>query len=198
MTKDEALILLKSAFKSLNTELTEEEWAYVANHCIFQKRKSKSIIIEEGRIQKNIYFLTSGLIRGFYINDEGKEITIRFINHQGWTTHYSALIGYTPSKYIFQALEISEIIALPFSVIQEGYNKYKGLERFGRLVAEHVLKTQQRRIESFQFLNAEQRYLNFIENHPALYNRISLTHLSSYIGIQRQSLTRIRQKLASK
>ncbi len=71
------------------------------------------------------------------------------------------------------------------------------MERFGRLVAERVLTNQQQRIESFQFLNAEQRYLEFIETYPELYNRVSLTHLSTYLGIQRQSLTRIRQKLAS-
>jgi Mn-dependent DtxR family transcriptional regulator len=56
---------------------------------------------------------------------------------------------------------------------------------------------QQRRIESFLFENAETRYLDFIKESPDVYSRVSLTQLSSFLGIERQSLTRIRKKLAS-
>jgi DNA-binding MarR family transcriptional regulator len=55
---------------------------------------------------------------------------------------------------------------------------------------------QQRRIESFLFENAETRYLDFIKENPDLFNRVSLSYLASYLGIERQSLTRIRKKLA--
>jgi hypothetical protein len=65
-------------------------------------------------------------------------------------------------------------------------------------VAEEVVVMQQSRIESFLFENAEQRYLNFISSNPNLFNRISLTYLSSYLGIERQSLSRIRKSLKQK
>jgi hypothetical protein len=71
-----------------------------------------------------------------------------------------------------------------------------GFERNGRLIAEEVLRQQQRRIESFQFDSAEQRYLDFIKEHPELFNRVSLTHLSSFLGIERPSLSRIRKRIA--
>ena len=63
-------------------------------------------------------------------------------------------------------------------------------------MAEAVLKSQQKRIESFLFETAEERYLNFVNDHADIFNRISLSQLSTYLGIERQSLTRIRQKLA--
>jgi len=80
--------------------------------------------------------------------------------------------------------------------MKEGMAKFSGIELFGRMMAENILKMQQRRIESFQFLNAEQRYLEFIRESPELFNRISLSHLSTYLGIQRPSLSRIRKKIA--
>ena len=55
---------------------------------------------------------------------------------------------------------------------------------------------QQRRIESFLFDNAETRYLDFVKENPNLLNRVSLSYLASFLGIERQSLTRIRKKLA--
>lgn len=192
-----SLQIFKSSFLSIYPELSKKEWEYLSSNIEILEAASKSLIIEENQIQKNLFFLTSGLIRGFYIDEKGEEITIRFINNRGWITHYSALISSMPSKYIFQALEQSEIIVLPYSTVQKGYKKFKGLEKFGRLIAESVLKTQQRRIEQFQFLTAEERYLTFIKDSPELFNRISLSHLSTYLGIKRQSLTRIRKKLAT-
>jgi Mn-dependent DtxR family transcriptional regulator len=56
---------------------------------------------------------------------------------------------------------------------------------------------QQRRIESFLFENAETRYLDFIKENLDLFNRVSLSNLASFLGIERQTLTRIRKKLAN-
>ncbi len=82
--------------------------------------------------------------------------------------------------------------------MQECYTKYKNFEKYGRLVAENLLVMKNNRIESFLFENAEQRYLNFVKENAELLSRISLTHLSSFLGIERQSLTRIRKKLIQK
>ena len=54
---------------------------------------------------------------------------------------------------------------------------------------------KQERIDSFIFDNAETRYMNFLKSNPDLNNRITVTMLSSYLGIERQTLTRIRKKI---
>lgn len=190
--------IFKTAFLSIYPKLDDAVWNYIQENSQIISIPRKHKIIEEHKIQKNLFYLTSGLVRGFYINDKGEEITIRFLNNQGWVTNYSALIGQIPSQYIFQTLEPAELIILPFDLVKKGYQQFRGLETFGRLIAENVLKQQQERIESFQFLNAEQRYLQFIEKYPALFNRISVSHLCTYLGIQRQSLTRIRKKISQK
>jgi CRP-like cAMP-binding protein len=82
--------------------------------------------------------------------------------------------------------------------MQWAYKTFPKFEKYGRLITEEILKMQQHRIESFIFQTAEERYLDFIKQNPDLYNRISLSHLCSYLGIERQTLTRIRQKLARK
>ncbi len=188
----------KSALTSIYPDLEENEWQYLSENTNTVALPSKSILIEENIIQQHLFFMTSGLVRGFYVDDQGEEITIRFIHHAGWITHYSALISKRPSTYIFQTLEPSECLALPFIAVEEGYKKFKGLEKFGRLIAENVLQLQQKRIEQFQFLSAEERYLAFIEDYPELFHRVSISHLCTYLGIKRQSLTRIRKKLASR
>jgi uncharacterized phage protein gp47/JayE len=80
--------------------------------------------------------------------------------------------------------------------MQDSYSKFYLLERYGRLIAEEVLKQHQKRIESFLFENAEDRYLDFIKTFPNIHDRVSLSYLSTYLGIERQSLTRIRKKIS--
>ncbi len=190
--------ILSNAILDLNPKIETDAMDYLLESCTFSTYKNKTEIIKSQANQRNLYFLASGLVRGYYIDDRGNDITIRFVNNQGWVTHYTALLSNTPSKYTFQCLEESVIIKLPFEQIRTGYNRFPSLERLGRLIAESVLQTQQARIESFQFLDAEERYLEFLKNHPELFNRVSVSHLCTYLGIQRQSLTRIRKKIASR
>lgn len=190
--------ILSNVILHLNPQMNKDALDYLLESCTFSTYKNKDEIIKPLESQRNLYFLTSGLVRGYYIDEKGNDITIRFINNQGWITHYTALLSNTPSKYTFQCLEECSVINLPFEKINEGYNQFSSLERLGRLIAESVLKTQQARIESFQFLDAEERYLEFLDNYPELFNRVSLSHLCTYLGLQRQSLTRIRKKIASR
>lgn len=182
--------------KSLCPKLTEVELQYLQSGLTISQLQSKHFYIHAGTIQEEIGFVYSGLIRSFYVDEKGNEITVNFIRENRYTTHYSAFITRTPSKYYFQCIEPCIIVNLSYTHIQKGYDQFPGIERYGRLVAEMVLQFQQRRIESFLFESAEERYLDFIQENPDLFNRVSLSHLSSFLGMERQTLTRIRQKLA--
>lgn len=156
----------------------------------------KHFFIHANVIQQEIGFVFQGLIRAFYIDNQGNEITVNFVQENRYATHYTAFITRTPGKYYFQCIEPTILVNLSYDHIQTGYDKFPDIERYGRLTAEEVLKFQQKRIENFLFDTAEQRYLDFIKENPDLFNRVSLSHLSSFLGMERQTLTRIRQKLA--
>jgi CRP-like cAMP-binding protein len=188
----------KEAVLAIHPELTEEEWQFLRSGCTIRDFNKKDLFIEEGEIQTAIGFVVSGLLRGYYIDQKGEDMTIRFVQENGYVTDYPALINQSPSKYSFQCLEQCQIILLPHDHMLKGYNSHKGLDRFGRLIAENILSFQQTRIQDFQFLQAEERYAKFVEEYPGLFNRVSLSQLSSYLGIQRPSLSRIRKKIASR
>jgi CRP/FNR family transcriptional regulator, anaerobic regulatory protein len=178
--------------------LLAKELRYFQNGMNIIQLPTKHFLIHSGEVQKQIGFVASGLLRAFYIDDNGNEITIRFIAENNFATDYPAFICQAPSKYYIQCLEPSCIINLSYNYVQQGYDTHAGLERFGRLIAEAVLKSQQKRIESFLFDNAETRYINFVNDYPDLFNRVSLSYLSTYLGIERQSLSRIRKKISQK
>jgi CRP-like cAMP-binding protein len=182
--------------KSLCPKLTDVELEYIEGGLAITELKSRHFYIHAGVIQNEIGFLYSGLIRSFYVDENGNEMTVNFIRENRYATHYSAFINRTPSRYHFQCIEPSVVVNLSYHHIRNGYDKFPGIERYGRLIAEAVLQFQQKRIESFLFETAEKRYLDFIHENPDLFHRVSLTHLASFLGIERQTLTRIRQKMA--
>ena len=192
-----AITTYLNSFQAICPNATIEELKYLESGLSVIELKPKHFFIHANTMQKEIGFVYSGLLRAFYIDNNGDEISVNFFRENRYATHYSAFITQTPSKYYFQCLEPTVLVTISYKHIQEGYERFPIFERYGRLVAEAVLKIQQKRIEGFLFDNAETRYLDFIKENPDLFNRVSLSYLASYLGIERQSLTRIRKKLAS-
>lgn len=188
-------LFLKSA-KTICPSMTADELSLFASKLSPKDLKKKDLFLQAGKVQKAIGFIAEGLVRSFYIDNEGNEITVGFYKEGDYATHYASYIARKPSLYTIQCLEPTKMLCLGYEDHQWIYQQSANFERYGRLITEEILKRQQARIESFIFESAEQRYLHFIENNSALFNRISLSHLCSYLGIERQSLTRIRQKLS--
>ena len=192
----EAITIYLDSVKSLCPKLTNEELEYLKSGLRIIELHPKDFYIHANTIQQEIGFVYHGLIRAFYVDEKGNEITVKFVSENHYATDYTAFITCTPSKYYFQCIEPTFIVNISYEHIQSGYEKFPNFERYGRLVAEAVLQYQQKRIESFLFETAEERYLDFVKEYPDLFNRVSLSHLSSFLGIERQTLTRIRQRLA--
>lgn len=192
----EAFKAYLDSVKAICPEVTDQYLAFLEPGLTLSELKPKHFYIHANTLQNEIGFVYRGLLRSFFVNPEGKEITVKFIPENRFATDYTAFISRMPGKYHFQCIEPCTIVNISYDLIQEGYTRFQKFERYGRLVAEEYLKLQQRRIEGFLFVNAEKRYLDFIQENPDLISRISLSHLSSYLGIERQSLTRIRQRLA--
>lgn len=190
-------IFLKSV-KAICPDLTDAELLQFSSKLSVIELKKKALFLQSGKMQKAIGFVAKGLVRSFFIDQDGNEINVGFYSEGDYATHYPAFITQQPSLYTIQCLEPTTFVCLSFEGQQSIYQQSPGFERYGRLIAEEVLKRQQARIESFIFQTSEQRYLDFTRSHPALFNRISLSHLCSYLGIERQTLTRIRQKIAHK
>lgn len=185
-----------NAVRTLCPNVSHTALNYLKSGLRVVELQPKHFFIHANVIQQEIGFVFQGLIRAFHIDNQGNEITVNFVQENRYATHYTAFITRTPGKYYFQCIEPTILVNLSYDHIQTGYDKFPDIERYGRLIAEEVLKFQQKRIESFLFDTAEQRYLDFIKENPDLFNRVSLSHLSSFLGMERQTLTRIRQKLA--
>lgn len=196
MMKD-AINAYLNTVKTICPKVTSNELNYIESGLNVNELKPKDFYISANMIQNEIGFVFSGLLRFFYVDKKLNQITVKFVCENEFATDFPAFINQTPSKYYFQCIEPTIIVSLSLQHILEGYEKFPILERYGRLVAEEIVKIQQKRIASFLFETAEERYIQFVKEYPTLFNRVSVSDLSSYLGIERQSLTRIRKKLTN-
>ena len=192
---EEAIEVYLNSYKKINPELTTEELDFVKSSISILKLKKKEIYISENELQNSIGFIYSGLIRSYFTNGNGKEINNAFFSEGEFVTDYLSFITQQKTKYTFQCLEDCVIIAISYDTVNTAYNTYKNYANFGRKIAEWALANRTGKYESFLYEDAEQRYLRFLRENKNILNRISLSHLSSYLGIERQSLSRIRSKI---
>ena len=178
--------------------LSPEAKEFTRSILILEKYDKKEFLFKSGEVQKEVCYICQGLVRKYYINEKGSEIITGFSSENDYATDYPSFLRQKPSKYHIECLEPSIIVKMPYEKLQEAYRKHKDSEMYGRLVAQKVLTRETDRVESFLFESAEERYLNFIGQNKDIINRISLSHLASYLGIERQSLSRIRSKLAKR
>ncbi len=177
--------------------LTENDCSLFEPFLKTKNYPAKAYFLTEGKVCQEIGFVNKGSFRTYYLAD-GKEINTHFMFDNDFVTDYDSFLQSKPSRYFIQALEETQIVTFNLSALQNAYDQSKNWERFGRMIAEQSYKLTTRRVESFLFLDGEQRYLDLLNNQPKIFERIPLYHIASYLGLERESVSRLRKKIAAR
>jgi len=177
------------------TAFSEEECLLFIPFLNRKTLKKGDFFLKEGQKSNEIAFIEKGILRLFYLSD-GKEINNHFFLENDYAVSYLDFLKNRPSRYYIQVLEDCELFTFDAQSLQKAYDNSKNWERFGRIIAESVYAIATNRFESFLFLSVKERYLQMINDYPRFIERIPLYHLASYLGIERESLSRIRKEIA--
>jgi CRP-like cAMP-binding protein len=150
---------------------------------------------EAGKAVKQIGFLTHGVLRVYYYNNKGEEITRYFIDE-----NHLILSGpatgelYTPSEYL-SAITDCELIVFSRQDWKEIADTIIGWDHIvQKIIAKYHSEKMARRSELVA-QDATERYLDFIQKFPTLVNRVPLSFIASYLGVTSSSLSRIRKNI---
>lgn len=151
--------------------------------------------IREGEIPTKLAFIKSGLFRYLYVHENGTEFTKGIIPEGNFLTSYSAMIHSTPSYFFIEALEPAEILEISFEKWKELLSEDHFWNKLLIQMLEKGFFIKEKRERDLLLLDAETRYRNFIQESPNLENRVTQKIIASYLGIQPESLSRIRKKM---
>jgi len=159
----------------------------------YEKHPKHHVLHEKGKICNHFYIIISGIARVFYFKED-KDITCHFASEQESITAIDSFIQRKKSKYSIELLEETELFAISHSDLDNFFEKNPQYERFGRLFLEQIYVELVERIDDLQMLTAQERYDVLFTKKPKLFNRVSLKHIASFLGITAETLSRIRAK----
>ena len=152
------------------------------------------LLQREGEICQNIFFIEKGLVRWYYYNEDGKDITDSFGLENSFITAFDSFFQRKPSRYFIELLEDSVVYSMTYADLEASFAKFPEIERVSRLILIQILEQTLDKNAALQFNNARQRYRFITDKHPDLLQRVSLGQIASYLGITQETLSRIRAK----
>ncbi|MDF3025964.1 MAG: Crp/Fnr family transcriptional regulator [Fluviicola sp.] len=154
---------------------------------------------ERSHICKNLGFIIDGTFRSYIVEEKsGEEKNVFLYSSDQFVVSFKSFINQAPCDYHTQSMTDSTILYINIVDLLSLYKQSHQWERFGRLLAQEAFNVAMERSESFLFKTPEERYLDLIKHHPNIFNTVPLYHISSYLGIQGPSLSRIRKRLSGK
>lgn len=182
------------AFVNYFAPVEEEAFnKYADLHRAVQIRKWDHLS-REGDSVKNLYYLHSGVLRCYYLND-GVEHTSNFFFSPDLITDLDALRENKPALSNIQAMKDSVCFEANFAEVEELAYEYPSLLKCFFKMYEAILRSSINRQVSLIYDSPKQRYLNLFKERPNVIAEIPQHHIASYLGIKPETLSRIRKKI---
>lgn len=169
----------------------KEKLASLLRH--FRLTKNE-IFLREGQICKYIGFVDKGMVRLFY-NKRGRDLTEHFAYENGIFISLESFFRQVPSRLIIEALEPTEIYALPYDGLQALIEAEREIEHWYCKILEDSLIESQQKADACRFETASERYLRLLKEHPEVVKRAPLIHIASRLGMTPETLSRVRTGL---
>jgi CRP-like cAMP-binding protein len=180
--------------KSLES-LTDKDLQIIESLLTQKSLIKGEFLIQEGKVCDEIVFIKSGVLRSFYFNNEGKEITHCIIFENNLMSAFSSYITQTPTLENIQALFNTELLVLHRNELNYLFDSSINWQKTGRILTEIQYVEIEKRIVSFQKQTAKERYENLLINHSNFIKYIPLQYLASYLGITPRHLSRLRKEV---
>jgi CRP-like cAMP-binding protein len=188
---------LKSEFPFLNELSSSDVFEFLQQTQLIELNAG-DVFLEQGSLKNNIYFIKHGLIRSYYIDKKGEEITNRLRYENQLIAAYEILFFNQAARFNFQALEKSELFVINFNELRKIIEQNTKLDSGRRYFMMNILSESLSALDDFILLSPEQRYLKFIQDHPVLLNRAPIKYIANVLGITPVSLSRIRKRISNK
>jgi CRP/FNR family transcriptional regulator, anaerobic regulatory protein len=161
----------------------------------YRKIKKNQFLLQRGEDVFYDSHVNKGCLKASYIDPKGKELIVKFAIEDWWITDYDSYINREPARLEILALEDSELLQVDRESLDKIFDACPSFERAYRIMMQRSFISLNRCLISFLSGSAEERYLEFVREHPGFVNRIPQYQIASYLGMSPEYLSRIRSKL---
>lgn len=177
--------------------LSEDEWLDFSSRWKPLLVKKGDFTIQVGQIEKYFYFVHSGVLRAFMINN-GMDISVGFTYDGDFSGAYDSFLEQRPADWSLQATTDAELLRISYSDLMLMFDQYKSVERWGRIFNAQMLIGIGRRQVEVRSFSAEERFDRLFEQSPHIFQLVAQKHLASYVGMTPETFSRMRKQKMEK
>ena len=192
MHADEYTLLHEFALRIM--EFSEAEWH--AHRELLTRRflKKGEFLSQAGEVCNYASFINRGSLRVF-LEVRDQEVSKHFFFDREYACDYSSFLTRQPGLLNIKALEDTELMELSYEKVQVLYERFPVWQKYGRLIAENLYIQVARRSQELLLRSPEEMYIRLVEARSPIIARIPQHYIASYLGIQPESLSRIRKRI---
>ncbi|KQC31837.1 Crp/Fnr family transcriptional regulator [Flagellimonas eckloniae] len=171
--------------------LTDDEFLFILSHFSEEDYKKNDFLIQQGESVTHCYFVNSGLLKLVYDDDDGKQHIVSFAMENWWESDFAAYFTQTKAKLALQCIEDTSVFSLSLKNYEKLSTQLPKMQRFFLKKSNSGHIASQNRILSFLTSSAKERYEQLLQQYPSLFQRVPKTLLASFLGVSRETLSRL-------
>jgi len=161
--------------------------------CIERKEKEQ-LLLQEGNICRHVWVVLSGVVRAFHYVDE-VEITSRLITPGHLVISAGSFYTQTPSMENIEVIETGELACVTHAQLEQLYKQFPSLNFIVRKITEYYFYLSEKRLYMLRKQKAVDKYRYFLEHYANLANDVPLKYIASFLGMNQETLSRVRRKI---
>lgn len=191
--------LIKYIQQRSSTPLNEENLELIKEAFIPKILRKKQFLLQEGEVCKSIAFIVKGATRQYTVDERGYQRILQLSIEGWWTSDRDSFQNNRPSIYNIDAWEETDLLLLP--KINGYYDRVNEIPAFNEMrirLDENNHVANQRRLQMSINNTADYRYEELIKHYPEFIRRFPQHMIASYLGITKETLSRIRNQAVKK
>lgn len=193
MNKEDIKSAIKELFQRGGVSVDEKSLNALTSLASVATFSKQETILDIGEKQNYVYLILSGMARSYYIDEKGNDITKLFMRENEFLIGEAMFMD--ESLEVFEAVEDIKCLRFDAKEFKKIMLSNPVLERVYIARLEATIRYKMRREYAFQCLNATERYLEFQKAYPGIEERLPQHLIASYLGITKESLSRIRKNI---
>lgn len=178
--------------------ITDEDFEFVKTLFLPKKLRKRQYLLQQSDICKYTTFVEKGILRTYTVDKEGNDHILQFSFEGWWAADLYSYFTEEPSLFNIEALEDCEVLLITRASWDKLLEKIPAFERYFRILIQNNLIATQRRLMGSLSETAEEKYIKLIHNFPDCIQRVPQYMIASYLGITRETLSRIRSQMANR
>jgi CRP-like cAMP-binding protein len=188
------LTTLKKVIDSVH-KLNEEEWQAFAGIWKPVHFKRKQVITTAGSKENYLYFVSEGVQRVYYFDEQEREATLVFTYASSFGGVVDALLTEQDSKYFYETISDSTLLQAPYIKLKQLMQQYQPIETLVRKLLSLSLSGLLERLVELQCFSSEEKFRKLLKRSPHILQLVPHKYLANYLGINATNFSKLMNSI---